>query len=161
MAQCNLNTFMISLKSLHEANAGARLRQQGESQALFLHLDSSPPSYSLLPLCKLMEAAWIFIVWGAAAFKPLNPFILSVFLFFPFLLPSFFYPHERIIQICANELRPFLRSLGWKLKVTCRDPQLLIVPNCSKCTIRIGVPASKWVLNEGDTTQLASLTRTS
>lgn len=91
MAQCNLNTFMISLKSLHEANACARLRQQEESQALFLHLDSSPPSYSLLPLCKLMEAAWIFIVWGAAAFRPLNPFILSVLLsFFLSLLPSFF-----------------------------------------------------------------------
>lgn len=82
MAQCNLNTFMISLKSLHEANARAWLRQQEESQALFLHLDSSPPSYSLLPLCKPMEAARIFIVRGAAAFKPLNPL-------YPVCLPSF------------------------------------------------------------------------
>lgn len=90
MAQCNLNTFMIRLKSLHEANARAWLRQQEESQALFLHLDSSPPSYSLLPLCKPMEAARIFIVRGAAAFKPLNPFIPSVFLpSFLSLLPSF------------------------------------------------------------------------
>lgn len=87
MAQCNLNTFMISLKSLHEANAHAQLRQQGESQALCLHLDSSPPSYSLLPLCKLMEATRIFIVRGAVAFNP--PTILSVCLSFFLSCPPF------------------------------------------------------------------------
>lgn len=87
MAQCNLNTFMISLKSLHEANAHARLRQQGKSQALCLHLDSSPPSYSLLPLCKLMEATRIFIVRGAVAFNP--PTILSVCLSFFLSCPPF------------------------------------------------------------------------
>lgn len=80
MAHCNLNTFMISLKSLHEENARAGLRQQGESQALFLHLDSSPPSYSLLPLCKPMEAARIFYcsrcsrIWAP---QPLYPVCLS------------------------------------------------------------------------------------
>lgn len=158
MAHCNLNTFMISLKSLHEENARAGLRQQGESQALFLHLDSSPPSYSLLPLCKPMEAARIFYcsrcsrIWAP---QPLYPVCLS------FSSALLFFFCLRIIQICANELRPFLSPLGWKLKVTRRDPRLLIVPNCSKCTIRIRVPASKWVLNEGDMTQLASLTCTS
>lgn len=110
MAQCNLNTFMISLKSLHEANARAWLRQQGESQALFLHLDSSPPSYSLLPLCKPMEAAWIFIVQGTAVFKPLNSFILSISLsFFPFCPPFFLHASElfRSVQmscVCFSAL---------------------------------------------------------
>lgn len=116
MAQCNLNTFMISLKSLHEANACARLRQQGESQALFLHLDSSPPSYSLLPLWKLMEAAWFFIVRGAAAFKPLNPFILSLFL--SLLFPSSFFPFHaselfRSVQMSCVRFSALLGG-NWK-----------------------------------------------
>lgn len=102
MARCNLNTFMISLK------AEQRQRSLPSEAALFLHLDSYPPSDSSL--------AFMLGDGGGNETGHHYRATCNTVSFFFLLFSSLPLLSDWIIQICANELFSFFPawSGNWK-----------------------------------------------
>lgn len=154
MARCNLNTFMISLK--------AHRRQWSLPSEAVERKRRFIPTSGFISSVRVVISLYVRRLRGRAIINERDatvppPLSLSSLPAHIFISPFFFF-FERLnySDLCKWVVFIF-PPWKWKLKVTQRDPHLLLKLNCSECAVGIIVSAEGFVNHGAATPQIRGI----